>query len=60
MWWCDHHSIEELAGPPYAKPVQEPSGIFFELWPLEKGHALTSHPFGGVIKAGSFGPGLFT
>jgi len=23
-----------------------PSGIFFEIWPFEKGCTLTSHPFG--------------
>ncbi|UCF56120.1 MAG: hypothetical protein JSW15_08435, partial [Deltaproteobacteria bacterium] len=23
-----------------------PCGIFFEIWPFEKGHALTAHPYG--------------
>jgi len=47
MWWCDHHSIEELAGPPYAKPVQEPSGIFLS-YGLSKRGMLSLHTPSGV------------
>ncbi len=32
-----------------------PGGIFFEIWPLEKGHALTSHPCGVQTKPGPLG-----
>jgi hypothetical protein len=33
-----------------------PGGISFEIWPLEKGRTLTSHPFGVQSKPGPLGP----
>jgi hypothetical protein len=37
-----------------------PCGISFEIWPIEKGHNLTSLSQWSVIKAGFFRPELFT
>ena len=33
-----------------------PGGIFFEIWPLEKGRALSSYPFGVQSKPGPLDP----